>query len=184
MKSNTILLVIDLINEITDKSGKMSGCVEYMEKYDVIKHVNEAISDARKDNINIIHVKVGFSENYLDNPANSPMFGAAKKSNALKLGTWGTKFHKDVDVRTEDYIVTKHRVSAFYGTDLEVILRSNRIENIRIAGVSTNMAVELTAREAHDRDYKVTVLSKACGSQTEEMHNFSLKIMSRFAEIK
>ncbi len=184
MRNNTILLVIDLINELTDKKGKMPGCVEYMEKYDVIKHVNEAIKDAREKGIQVVHVKVGFSENYLDHPAYSPMFGGAKEFNALKLGTWGTEFNKDVDVRAEDYIITKHRVSAFYGTDLETILRANKIEDIHIAGISTNMAVELTAREAHDRDYNVTVLSNACGSQTKEMHDFSLQIMSRIATIK
>ena len=78
----------------------------------------------------------------------------------------------------------KHRFSVFYNTDLETILRANKIDTLLIAGVSTNMAVEMTAREAHDRDYKAVVLSDACASQSQEMHDFSIEIMSRIAEIR
>jgi biuret amidohydrolase len=55
---------------------------------------------------------------------------------------------------------------------------------IVIAGVSINMAVELTAREAHDRDYKAVILSDACASQSKELHDFSIKILSRITEIR
>ncbi len=88
-----------------------------------------------------------------------------------------------MDISEDDFIVIKHRISPFYGTDLETVLRANKVDTLYIAGVSTNMAVELTAREAHDRDYNVVVLSDACGSYNKEVHEFSLKIISNLAEV-
>ena len=182
-QKNSILIVIDLINDIIHTEGKIPSCAKYVEKYNVIEHVNKYIAEARDSNIPIIHVKVAFSSNYLELPKNSPIFKNAEKFQALKLGSWGTEFHKDVDVKDNDFILVKHRISSFYGTDLETVLRANKIDTLYIAGVSTNMAVELTAREAHDRDYNIIVLSDACGSRTKELHDFSLSIISGIAEV-
>ena len=50
-------------------------------------------------------------------------------------------------------------------------------------GVSTNMAVELTAREAHDRDYLVEIVEDACAARTKESHDISIKVLSSFSKI-
>ena len=83
----------------------------------------------------------------------------------------------------EDMIVVKHRVSAFYGTDLEVILRANKIEHLIICGVATNNAVELTAREAHDRDYKVTIASDATETLNDHEQQASLNFLRKIATV-
>jgi nicotinamidase-related amidase len=75
--------------------------------------------------------------------------------------------------------VIKHRISAFYGTDLDQICRANNIERLILTGVSTSMAVELTAREAHDRDYHVTVITDATTCASDEEKNASLSILKR-----
>jgi nicotinamidase-related amidase len=183
MKQKTALIVIDFINDIVHKEGKIPSCADYVEKYSVIENVNNAIVGARNENYPVIHVKVAFSENYSEVFEASAIFGGAKKKNALKLNTWGTEFHKDVNVDNDEYIVIKHRISAFYGTDLELFLRSNRIEKLLICGVSTNMAVELTAREAHDRDFLVEIVEDACASYNKEMHNISIQTLSLFSKI-
>jgi nicotinamidase-related amidase len=183
MKIKTALIVIDYINDIVDKDGKIPSCAEYVEKYNTIKNVNKAIAGARQKNYPVIHVKVGFSENYNEVFDASPIFGGAKNKNALKLKTWGTEFHKSINIIDNDYIVTKHRISAFYGTELELFLKANRIEKLLICGVSTNMAVELTAREAHDRDYLVEIIDDACGAYNKEMHNISIQTLSIFSKV-
>ncbi len=70
MKKNSALIVIDFINDIVHPEGKIPSCAEYVEKYDVIANANKYISEARKDVIPIIHVKVGFSKNYMELPKN------------------------------------------------------------------------------------------------------------------
>lgn len=96
---------------------------------------------------------------------------------------WGGQFCEELEVEQDDVEIIKHRVSAFYGTDLELILRANAIEELILVGVATNNAVELTAREAHDRDFKVQVIEDAteCGSDKEK--SASLHFLSRITEV-
>ncbi|KEI36043.1 hypothetical protein FRA_24c01290 [Francisella sp. W12-1067] len=180
-----VLLSIDFINEIVHPEGKLAAkFIPNLVKNDVIGNANLAISKARANDIQVIHVKVGFSANYIECPENSPIFSNAKKFNALELGKWGTKIYDQIDVKANDHIVIKHRISAFYNTDLECVLKANDFKDIIIMGVSTDMAVELTAREAHDRDYNVTVLEDACTTYSEAAHVASINNISRVASVK
>jgi biuret amidohydrolase len=71
-------------------------------------------------------------------------------------------------------VVLKHRYSAFYNTDLETILRCQKIEDLVITGVMTNMCCESTARDAYFRDYRVFFPADCNGTVTEEMHKSTL----------
>jgi ureidoacrylate peracid hydrolase len=178
-----LLLTLDFINEVVSSESKFGSCAAHATEQKVMEKANKAIAWARKKGILVAHVKVGFTGNYIDCPKNSPVFSKAPEKGILKLGTWGTEFHKDMDIHPEDVVIVKHRVSAFYATDLEPLLRANQIDTIYLSGVATNMAVELTAREAHDRDYQVVIIKDACGSWNEESHNISLGILSRIATV-
>ncbi|AIT10174.1 isochorismatase [Candidatus Francisella endociliophora] len=182
MKS--LLIVADFINEIVDEKGAFGAHNAQRIKDDnTIQKANQLISWARKNNVQIAHVKVGFSKSYNECSKVSPMFKQAPEYGVLKLDTWATQFHADMDVQDQDIIITKHRVSALYGTDLEAILKYNNIEHVVICGVSTSFVVESTVRELHDRDYKVTVVADACNAATQEAHDASLANLSRIADV-
>lgn len=180
---NTALLVIDFINDIVHPKGKITATATFVEKNKVIENANRVIAFARKNNIAIAFVKVGFSAGYVECPSHSPIFGKAKEWKAFQLNTWGTDFYEKLDVQTTDFVIVKHRVSAFYATALEPFLRANQIQNLILTGVSTDMAIQTTAREAHDRDYRVIIVGDACGAGSEESHQFTLKELQRIAEI-
>ena len=74
-------------------------------------------------------------------------------------------------------------MSAFYATELETLLRSHNIQHLVLLGVSTNNAVELTAREAHDRDYQVTVVADACEADSDAAQQASLSFLKRIANV-
>ncbi|WP_192483678.1 MULTISPECIES: cysteine hydrolase family protein [Cysteiniphilum] len=181
---NTLVLVADFINEIVDPKGAFGAhnAARIIEDKTMEK-ANEVIAWARKHNVLVAHVKVGFEANYQECPKHSPMFGKAPEYGVLKLGTWGTEFHEKMNVEPQDVIVTKHRVSALYGTNLEPVLRANKIERVIICGVSTTYVVEATARELHDRDYQVVIVADACNGATKESHEASLSALSRLAQI-
>ncbi len=181
---NTLLLCIDFINDIIHPKGKIAASAKFVAEHQVIQHANAAIATARVKNIPIVFVKVGFSPNYIECPAHSPVFAKAKELGALQLGTWGTELHEELDVQPNDTIIMKHRVSALYATSLATILTAQRIEKVIICGVSTNMTVETTTRELHDRDYQVIVLSDACGATTQEIHTASLTTLARIATVQ
>lgn len=178
-----LLLVIDFVNDIVHPDGKISGSAKYIADHQVIQQANKAIATARSHKMPILFVKVGFSTNYLECPSNSPIFGKAKQYQALQLGGWGTEFHQDLQIQPQDNIIIKHRVSAFYATDLEAFLRANQIQRLYICGVSTDMAIQTTAREAHDRDYQVTILKDACGAMNQELHDNTIKSLERIATV-
>ena len=113
----------------------------------------------------------------------SPFFGNANKAGALELGTQGTEFHPDLEADLADVVVIKPRVSAFYCTDLEPLLRANKVERLALAGVSTAWAVQATARDAHDRDYQVVIVEDACAAASEEEHQASMKLLSQIAKV-
>jgi ureidoacrylate peracid hydrolase len=93
-------------------------------------------------------------------------------------GTWGAEFY-EIEPEPGDLVVTKHRYSAFVDTELKAVLRSNRVENLLLAGVATNVCVESTARDAFMFDYRVTVLSDCTGTYSQALHDATLENMRR-----
>ena len=154
------ILLIDLINEIVHPDGKLAkrGYPQFIKNNHTFENLQKLIKKARAKKLPIIHIKVSFSAGHKEAPANSPLFGLVKKFDALKLNTWATEFHEAIDVQDDDVIIIKHRVSAVYGTQLLPILNALDIDHVYIAGVATDLAVQSTSRELHDRDFKITII--------------------------
>ncbi len=76
------------------------------------------------------------------------------------------------------YMVAKNRYSGFYGTELEKLLKDNRVEQVGVVGVCTNICVLYTVEELCNRDYDVVVYRKGVASFDEDAHNFALKQMA------
>ena len=181
--SKKMLLVVDFINEIVHADGKIPSCAAMVAEGNVMQQANQAMAAARSQQVPVIHVKVAFSSDYIECPAHSPVFSAAKKYRALELGTWGTEFHADMDLQPSDHVMVKHRISAYYATPLAAILDAQQVREVVLTGVSTNMAIETTARELHDRGFIVTVLDDACAAADIEIHRASLKNLARCASV-
>ncbi|MCL1127583.1 cysteine hydrolase family protein [Shewanella surugensis] len=179
----TAIITLDLINDICHEKGKLAKYADRIENKNIINKMNQLTAWGRHRGELICHVRVGFNAHYKDGSSISPLFSGAKANNALALNAWGGDFCQTLNREADDVNIIKHRVSAFYGTDLDLILRANRIEKLILAGVSTSNAVELTAREAHDRDYQVTIVTDACEADTDEVHEASLRFLSRIARL-
>jgi len=89
-------------------------------------------------------------------------------------GSPESEVHDDLAPQPSEKVVTKHRYSSFYNTDLETVLRVLKIEDLVISGIMTNMCCESTARDAYFRDYRVFFLADGTGTVSEEMHLASL----------
>lgn len=180
----TCIITLDIINDICHSDGKLARYADRIKESKVIHHINDVLAWGCQNDILIIHVRLGFRSNYQDGSVVSPIFKLSKEKQLLKISEWGSQFCDTLDRNENDVEIVKHRVSAFYGTDLDLILRANKIERLILTGVATNNAVELTAREAHDRDYAVTVISDATECSDNEAKKASLNFLSRIAEVK
>lgn len=78
-----------------------------------------------------------------------------------------------------EHVLRKTTVGAFASTPIDSLLRSLRIDQLYMVGVSTNMCVETTAREAADRGYQVTLVEDACGTTFEDLHQVTMRNFQR-----
>lgn len=186
MKSKTAYIFIDFINDIVHADGKIAGkgYAAFDSEFGSLDRAAQLLAYGRTEKDFIIHVRVGFLEGYPEHPEHSPLFGAAKKYGAFQLGAWGTEFHSSVAPQPGEVIVTKNRVSAFYGTPLDLILRNNGVTHVVIAGCATDMAVQAAARDVHDRDIAVTVVADCCVAASRDDHDDALRLMSKVAQIQ
>jgi nicotinamidase-related amidase len=86
-----------------------------------------------------------------------------------------TRVHPAIAVAAEDFVITKKRVSAFAGSDLDLLLRARRIETLVLAGVATSGVVLSTVRQAADLDYRIVVLADGCADRDLAVHEMLMQ---------
>jgi len=184
MTRRPALLVLDLINEIAHPDGKYADvCLAQITERGVLDRAAEAIGLARSAGVPVIYVVVGFAPGYPDWPAGSPLFERAREGERLVLGTWGTRVHDAVKPADGEPIVEKRRVSPFLGTHLDLLLRDRAVDTLLLTGVTTDLVVLSTAREGHDRDYRVEVLEDATATSDPELQAAAVRLISRTATV-
>jgi nicotinamidase-related amidase len=143
----------------------------------------DASAAARTADVDVVHVRVAFRDGYPDVAASNKVFVATVANLDFTDGP-GTETHPGLEARASDLVVLKRRVSAFAGSDLELLLRSRGVRNLVLAGVTTSGVVLSTLRAAADLDYRITVLSDGCADGDEEVHRLLLeRVFPAHAEI-
>jgi nicotinamidase-related amidase len=152
---------------------------------DVLKRINTAITAARRASILVIYVRVAFRQGYPEiSPKNKSFSAFKQQQGSLQTTMTATEIHPAIAPQPTDIVVTKRRVSAFSGSDLEVVLRAQGISHLVLCGIATSGVVLSTLREAADKDYELTVLSDCCVDNDEEVQRVLLsKVFPRQAEV-
>jgi nicotinamidase-related amidase len=181
----TLLLVCDMINDLVHENGPNGekGYGPFLKTNNTLKNAELVIANARKAKVPIAFVRIGFSLDYRECSSVSNIFQGAKKRGLFQLGTWGTEVHPMLSPNAEDFDIVKHRVSPFYGTKLEILLNTLKIERIVVFGVSTSGAVLSAVKDGHDRDFEMVVIKDACGSLDQSQHEAVLNQMNRITTI-
>jgi nicotinamidase-related amidase len=134
----------------------------------------------------VIHVRVGFRAGLPEISTRNVLFNAIRSSSKhqqLFEGPSG-EIHPGLGLQKADIFVVKHRVSAFRGTDLEVILRAKDIDTLVLFGIATSGVVLSTLLEASDADYRLVVIKDCCVDGDEELHaNLVEKVFTRRATV-
>jgi nicotinamidase-related amidase len=179
------LVLIDFINDIVAPEGKLAGkgYAEFAARHGTLKRVAELLEKTRQRDGAVIHVRIGFSPDYREQPKGSPLFGHAEKMGALMLGSWGTEFHAAAQPLDGESVLTKHRVNAFVGTPLDTLLRNAGVKRVAFAGCSTDVGVQTTVRAAHDLDYACTVIGDCCIAPSDEDHEPTLRMLTKVAHV-
>jgi nicotinamidase-related amidase len=140
----------------------------------LIERTSSLIAAARGAGMRVIYVVVGFRPGYPEISARNSTFTGLKSSGAF-ADAEQTEIHPAVAPQPDDIVVTKHRVSAFAGTDLDMVLRANDVETLILTGIATSGVVLSTLRHAADSDYRLLVAADCCSDRDEEVHRVLLE---------
>jgi nicotinamidase-related amidase len=149
-----------------------------------VPRINTAAASARSAGFAVLWVKVGFRHGYPEVSPRNKSFSAVTASGVFTDTDPGADLHSDLEVRDTDVVVVKKRVSAFAGSDLEVVLRAAEVDSLVLAGVATSGVVLSTLRQAADLDFRLTVLADSCLDADDEVHRvLTEKVFPRQAEV-
>ena len=125
---------------------------------DLLERINKLIRVCREKNMLIVHT----AHVIRADGSNAGVMGEIApivREGLLNEGSETVELHKDLDIQDNDILLNKPKFGAFYGTDLETMLRYRGIDTVIITGIATNICCETTSREAIVRDFRVFFLS-------------------------
>jgi nicotinamidase-related amidase len=138
----------------------------------LIARAAEVLLRARELSLPVIHIQVGFRRGLPEvNPRNT-LFGSIRNSPERRKMFEGDagRIHPALGPAEDDIVITKHRISAFTGTDLDMILRAKEIDTLVLFGIATSGVVLSTLLHAVDADYRVIVVADCCADLDADIH--------------
>ena len=158
----------------------------YVKDEGFIPRVAGVIERARGAGLTIVHVKVGFRPNVPEaNPRNRFLSAlkASPRHQEFFQGESGA-IHPALTPAAGDVVMTKSRIGAFAGTDLDLLLRAQGVDTLILCGVATSGVVLSTFLVAVDADYEVLVIKDCCADLEVELHEILLeKHFPRFGSV-
>jgi nicotinamidase-related amidase len=154
---------------------QVGGVKNYAQHPDVVDNTSLTILVVRQAHIPVIYTQLLFRKGYPEAHSHNRV--------ATQIASAGIFTEDDpmaaIDPRVApedgDIVITKSRISAFAGSDLDLILRSKSVNNLVLAGIATSGVVLTTFLDALDRDYTVTVLPDACSDRNIALHDMLME---------
>jgi nicotinamidase-related amidase len=185
--THTALLLVDMQHDFIDQDGMFGGLGIDLSMYaDTRPTLAALLAAARSNGVLVVHIQnTALADRMSDSPAqirfNLRMHESARRDGPpLRYtvpGTAGHEFGREFTPRAGELVVRKYRSSAFWGTNLEMLLRSNGIHTVVVGGCTTEGCVESTARDAMFNDHYVVIAADCVGSDDRAQHDASMLLM-------
>jgi nicotinamidase-related amidase len=185
--SRTALLIIDMQRDFVEPGGfgeALGNDVSLLQR--VIAPTERVLAAARRRGLLIIHTREGHRPDLADCPPSKRARGRLPRGigddgpmgRILVRGEPGHGIVEQLAPLDGEPVVDKPGKGAFYATDLDAILRHYRISSLVVCGVTTEVCVHTTVREANDRGYECLVLADCVGSYFPEFHEVALRMIA------
>lgn len=159
--ANTALIIIDMQNDFCVKNSRYQYPIK--QNIELAKKIEKKLNSFRRKGIAIAHILANYDSYKIK----------GKPCSFCKQKEQGSASY--LKINKKDKIIIKTTHDGFYNTDLGSFLKNNNIKNILIAGISTSVCVDSTARSGAVRGYKVIILEDMVASRSEKLHKFSLE---------
>jgi nicotinamidase-related amidase len=184
--TRTAVVVIDMQRDFLEPGGfgaSLGNDVSLLQR--AVDPIRDLLESARTMRMLIIHTREG----HLPDLSDAPKAKIERGAPSLRIGApgpmgriliRGEKGHGIIDELKPlpgEYIIDKPGKGAFYSTGLGTLLKAERIENLIVCGVTTEVCVHTTVREANDRGYKCIVPGDCCASYFPEFHEAGLNMI-------
>jgi nicotinamidase-related amidase len=173
----TALVLIDLQQGVVGRTSAPRTGAE------VVRNASRLAAKFRALDATVVLVRVTFQADFkdiLNAPADVPM-----QFNASALPANWADLVPEIGPQPGDLIITKRQWGAFYGTELDLQLRRRDVRTIVLGGISTNIGVESTARNAYEHGYAQIFVEDAMASNSAEAHEFAVKnIFARIGNVR
>lgn len=172
----TVVVIIDAQNDFLHADGwyaKSGVDVSHMQR--TIRPITQLVAGARERNIPVVWTRHGFRDG-----RDAGVFFQLRpflKDGGLRQGTWGYEVLDGFGANLEDWYVEKMRLSAFFNTNLETILRSLHAETVLFGGVLTNQCIAASSKDANFRDFKPIVVAECTGTTLPHLHEPALEMI-------
>jgi nicotinamidase-related amidase len=145
----------------------------YVKDDGFIRRAGQVLEQARRAGLTVIHVKVGFRPGLPEASPRNVFLSTVKASipHQRFFQNESGAIHAGVSPAAHDLLVTKNRVSAFAGTDLDLLLRAKDIHTLIVFGIATSGVVLSTVLQAADMDYRVIVIGDCCTDPDQQVHD-------------
>jgi ureidoacrylate peracid hydrolase len=174
------LIVVDVQNDFCADDGFFgSQGYDLTQIQAAVPRIAALIDHARAAGVKVVFIRSTYDPHHLNDPMRERNARRGLTSSRCTTGAWGTQFY-GVSPTSSEPIITKHRYSAFHGTDLHVILRSWGIRTLIMTGVTTNVCVESTAREGYFLDHYIVFLSDCSATTNEDRKHLTSEEIHRW----
>lgn len=180
---HTALLLIDVQNDFAHPDGFTGRRGASLQAaHAAVDRLVWLVDKARGCGVPVIHIRAHYDDRFTGGPMAERMIRRGGGDRCIS-GTWGADCYR-VTPADDEYLVFKHRYSGFVGTELEMILRRMEIRTVVAGGLTTDVCVESTVRDAYHRDFHVAVSTDGTAAMNPAYHEASLAVMGRmFADL-
>jgi biuret amidohydrolase len=165
-------VVIDMVNAIAKGQGPPYKTPPHREA--LVNNFARLIAHCRTVGTPIIYTTIYRHPDNIDAPKTLTDAGPVGGGAPMLAGTPATQVIDELCPQATDFLIDKPRFSAFFGTNLDGILRSMEAETILVGGISTQRSVEGTARDAKNRDMQCIVVSDCCTAGELDVHEMTI----------
>jgi nicotinamidase-related amidase len=164
------LIVVDMVADFTSPDG----LVYFPENEGILPRIADVADECRKNGALIVFMRHSYRK---DKPDKNLV---KMRKNCIE-GSGGDELAPSLAVdEARDYVLKKRRYSAFFGTDLDLILRENGVTDVIIVGTKTNCCIRATVTDAYNLNYNVVVLSDCVATDSPVVNDVHLSDIAKY----